>query len=63
MRKQKKIGFVYVTLVTNGTININYGKADFILISVDGSPKTHDSIRGPSYQKIIENIRKIHAGN
>lgn len=59
----KKIGFVYVALATNGTIDIDYGKADFILISVDGSPEIHDSIRGTSYQKIIENIRKNPSDN
>ena len=59
----KKIGFVYVALATNGTIDIDYGKVDFILISVDGSPEIHDSIRGTSYQKIIENIRKNPSDN
>ncbi len=56
----KKIGFVYVAIATNGTIYFDYGAADFILISIDGSKEMHDSLRGESYDCILGNIRKAN---
>lgn len=38
------IGFLYVALATNGTIPIDYGNADFVLVSIDGSREVHDLV-------------------
>jgi len=56
VEKAKEIGFLHVTLATNGTIPIDYGEADLVLVSVDGSKDTHNRIRGNTYDKILENI-------
>jgi MoaA/NifB/PqqE/SkfB family radical SAM enzyme len=53
----KKMGFLYVTLATNGTIPIDYGDADFVLVSIDGSRESHNRIRGDSYDRALSNIR------
>ena len=54
----REIGFLYVALATNGTIPIDYGNADFVLVSIDGAREVHDLIRGKTYDRILENIRK-----
>ena len=53
----KKMGFWYVILATNGTIPIDYGEADFILISVDGTRESHNRIRGNCYDDVLNTIQ------
>lgn len=53
----KKIGFLTVIIYTNGTYPL-VTKADTIFVSVDGLQPTHDSLRGKSFHRIMENIRK-----
>ncbi len=50
-----KKGFMAVIIYTNGTIKIETS-ADTVFISVDGLRKTHDLIRGKSFDRIMENI-------
>jgi Fe-coproporphyrin III synthase len=50
-----KTGFLSVVIYTNGTLPINTS-ADTIFISVDGLQKTHDYLRGKTYDGVMENI-------
>jgi Fe-coproporphyrin III synthase len=49
--------FYYVCVTTNGTVELNNVEADIIFVSIDGLQKTHDAIRGISFDRIIENIK------
>jgi Fe-coproporphyrin III synthase len=51
----KKIGFYRILLCTNGTLPIKTS-ADYIWVSLDGDKKTHNKIRGNTYDKIMQNI-------
>ncbi|MFP4403455.1 MAG: radical SAM protein [Candidatus Woesearchaeota archaeon] len=53
----KQIGFYKILLCTNGTIPINT-LADYVWVSLDGNKKTHNSIRGNTFDKILNNIKK-----
>jgi len=48
-------GFLAVVIYTNGTMSIKTS-ADTVFISVDGLQKTHDYLRGETFDKIMENI-------
>ncbi|MCL4415965.1 MAG: radical SAM protein [Actinobacteria bacterium] len=49
--------FYYVGVTTNGTIEFADVESDIIFVSIDGMQKTHDAIRGKSFDRIIENIK------
>ncbi len=53
----KRMGFLLVNVVTNGTFPLNLPEADLILLSLDGGRDTHASIRGETYDEILKNIR------
>lgn len=53
----KEIGFLFVTVATNGTMPIDLREADFVLVSIDGSRDIHNLIRGNNFDKILNNIR------
>ena len=55
----KKRGYYTVIIYTNGLRTIE-SKADTIFVSVDGLLKTHDSLRGKSFDKIMNNIQQSH---
>jgi MoaA/NifB/PqqE/SkfB family radical SAM enzyme len=50
--------FFSVGVTTNGTLDPGKYDPDIIFISIDGLQKTHDSIRGKSFNRIIENITR-----
>jgi len=50
--------FYSVGVTTNGTMDPGKLDPDIIFISIDGLQKTHDRIRGKSFETIIENINK-----
>jgi Fe-coproporphyrin III synthase len=50
--------FDFVGVTTNGTVDLSLINPDVIFISIDGLQKTHDSIRGKSFDRIISNIEK-----
>ncbi len=52
---QKK-GYYAVIIYTNGMQTLE-SKADTIFVSIDGLEKTHDYLRGKSFDKILENIK------
>jgi MoaA/NifB/PqqE/SkfB family radical SAM enzyme len=52
----KSVGFYTTIIYTNGTIPINTS-ANTVFVSVDGLRKTHDFLRGETFDKIVKNIR------
>jgi Fe-coproporphyrin III synthase len=48
-------GFLAAIIYTNGTMPIKTS-ADTVFVSIDGMPKTHDYIRGKTFDKIMKNI-------
>jgi MoaA/NifB/PqqE/SkfB family radical SAM enzyme len=59
----KKVGFLIVNVVTNGTWPIDLPEADLILLSLDGDKVHHNIIRGDTYDTIFENISKATSDN
>lgn len=59
----KKIGFLIVNVVTNGTFPIDLPEADLILLSLDGDREHHNFIRGDTYDTIMENIKNATSDN
>lgn len=59
----KKMGFLIVNTVTNGTFPIDLPEADLILISLDGDKEKHNEIRGNTYDTIMQNIEKATSDN
>lgn len=59
----KKMGFLIVNVVTNGTFPLDLPEADLILLSLDGDRERHNQIRGDTYDTIIENIQNATADN
>lgn len=52
----RKIGFLIVNVVTNGTYPLDLPEADLILLSLDGDEARHNAIRGDTYRTILENV-------
>ena len=59
----KKMGFLIVNVVTNGTHPIDLPEADLILLSLDGDREHHNDIRGDTYDTIMKNIANATAEN
>ncbi|MDQ7093260.1 radical SAM protein [Desulfosporosinus sp. PR] len=63
VRLAKKMGFVLVCVVTNGTIAVDIPEADSVFLSIDGSARTHDLIRGETFFTIMENLQGVSTDN
>ena len=59
----KRMGFLIVNTVTNGTFPLDLPEADLILLSVDGDREKHNLIRGDTYDKIMENVKNATSDN
>ena len=59
----KRMGFIIVNVVTNGTFPIDLPEADLILLSLDGDRERHNAVRGDTYDTIMENISHATADN
>lgn len=59
----KKIGFLIVNVVTNGTYPLDLPEADLILLSLDGDEERHNMIRGDTYQQIMDNVDRATSAN
>ena len=59
----KKIGFIYVVIVTNGTFKIDIPEVDLILLSLDGDREHHNAIRGDVFDLIMENVENATKDN
>ena len=53
----RRIGFLTTIVYTNGTLPLKTS-ADTVFISMDGLEKTHDDLRGKTFQRIIKNIHE-----
>jgi MoaA/NifB/PqqE/SkfB family radical SAM enzyme len=52
-----KIGYLATIIYTNGTFPLETA-ADTVFISIDGLQKTHDYLRGTTFDKIMKNIQE-----
>jgi MoaA/NifB/PqqE/SkfB family radical SAM enzyme len=52
-----RVGYFTVIIYTNGTIPVETS-ADTVFISMDGLQETHDHLRGTSFNRIVDNIRR-----
>jgi len=59
----KRIGFILVCVVTNGTIAVDVPEADLVFLSIDGMEKTHNLIRGDTFKVIMANLQKVSKQN
>jgi len=59
----KKMGFLDVVVVTNGTFPLDLPEADLILLSMDGGKEKHNQIRGDTHDLIMQNIRSASSDN
>ncbi|MDF2944654.1 MAG: radical protein [Herbinix sp.] len=59
----KKMGFLIVNTVTNGTFELDLPEADLILLSLDGNKEKHNEIRGDTYDLIMRNINNATSDN
>ena len=59
----KRMGFMIVNVVTNGTQPIDLPEADLILLSLDGDRERHNAIRGNTFDTIMENVKNATADN
>lgn len=50
--------FFFVGMTTNGTLPLQRANPDITFISIDGLKETHERIRGKSFDRIIDNIKK-----
>ena len=54
-----KRGFMTTIIYTNGTIPFNTS-ANTVFISIDGLQRTHDFLRGTTFDRILKNISESH---
>jgi MoaA/NifB/PqqE/SkfB family radical SAM enzyme len=59
----KRMGFLLVNIVTNGTFSLDVPEADLIMVSLDGGREIHNYIRGNTYDTILENITDSFSDN
>ena len=59
----KRMGFLIVNVVTNGTFPLDLPEADLILLSLDGDRQRHNIIRGDTFDLIMDNISRAAADN
>lgn len=63
IKEAKKIGFLIVNIVTNGTIDLDIPEADVIFLSLDGVKENHNLIRGDTFDTILNNVSKANSSN
>lgn len=63
VKEAKKMGFLIVNVVTNGTFKIDLPEADLILLSLDGDREIHNVIRGDTFDTIMNNIDNSTSDN
>lgn len=59
----RRMGFLIVNVVTNGTFPLDLPGADLILLSLDGDREKHNLIRGDTYDTIMRSIRAATSDN
>jgi len=63
LAEARNMGFVLVSVVTNGTFPLDLPDADLILVSLDGGKDNHNAIRGNTYDTILKNIQNAVSDN
>ena len=63
VKEAKKIGFLIVNIVTNGTIDLDLPEVDVIFLSLDGLKENHNYIRGNTFDLILDNVAKAKNSN
>lgn len=63
VKEAKKIGFLIVNIVTNGTIDLDLPEVDVIFLSLDGLKENHNYIRGDTFDLIMKNVAKANESN
>ncbi len=58
----RQMGFKLIIIYTNGTFPLKIS-TDALFVSLDGIKETNDTLRGTSYDKIIENIKRSNHPN
>ena len=49
---------MFVSVITNGTVDFSRISPDAVWVSVDGVGKTYEKIRGIDFEKVLENVEK-----
>jgi MoaA/NifB/PqqE/SkfB family radical SAM enzyme len=58
----RQMGFHSITIYTNGTLPIE-SSADTVFVSLDGLKETNDSLRGPIFDRVWDNIARSSHNN
>ena len=53
----RRRGFFRVVVCTNGTLPLE-SSADYLWVSLDGSPHVHDGVRGEGFERVWRNIQR-----
>ena len=53
----RAVGFGWVGVVTNGTRGVDLPEADLVLVSLDGTREHHDTIRGRTWDRVVDGVR------
>jgi MoaA/NifB/PqqE/SkfB family radical SAM enzyme len=59
----RRLGFLLVNVVTNGTRGLDLPGADLLMVSLDGTREHHDRIRGRTYDRVLAAIEAAPADN
>ena len=59
----RRIGFLLVNAVTNGTCGLDLPDSDLLMVSLDGTREHHDQIRGRTYDRILANVQAAPRNN
>ena len=62
VRLARELGFLAVVVYTNGTFPL-HTSADAVFVSVDGTRETNDSLRGKSFDRVMETLRTTRHPN
>lgn len=63
VKEAKRIGFLIVNIVTNGTIDLDIPEVNVIFLSLDGLEENHNYIRGNTFNAIMNNVKKANNSN
>jgi MoaA/NifB/PqqE/SkfB family radical SAM enzyme len=59
----RRLGYLLVNAVTNGTRGLDLPGADLLLVSLDGTREHHDRLRGRSYDRVLAHIEAAPRAN
>ncbi len=59
----RRIGYLLVNAVTNGTYGLDLPGSDLLLVSLDGTREHHDQLRGRTYDRVLASIEAAPRAN